>query len=165
MYNCIFLLDVKDYSIFPLILVGIALVLIIFIKGLKKKDEINNTIKDENVNMSDSQPIKNEIPIANNTNVVNNSSVNNYNFLMHVEDVFTITGRGTVVTGHVESGNVHLNDEVDIICSAGMRKSTVTGIEMFRKSLDYAQTGDNVGILLSSINRDEIQRGDKIIKM
>ena len=73
MYNCIFLLDVKDYSISPLILVGIAIVLIIFIKGLKKKNEINNTIKDENVNMSDSQPIKNEIQDANISSVVNNS--------------------------------------------------------------------------------------------
>ena len=81
-------------------------------------------------------------------------------FLMPVEDVFTITGRGTVATGRVERGTLHLNDEVEIIgIKEDTQKTVVTGIEMFRKLLDEAQAGDNIGALLRGINRDQIQRG------
>ncbi len=81
-------------------------------------------------------------------------------FLMPVEDVFTITGRGTVATGRVERGTLHLNDEVEIIgVKEDVKKTVITGIEMFRKLLDEAQAGDNIGALLRGINRDEIQRG------
>ena len=81
-------------------------------------------------------------------------------FLMPVEDVFTITGRGTVATGRVERGQLKLNDQVEIVGLSDEKKSTVvTGIEMFRKLLDYAEAGDNIGALLRGIQRTEIQRG------
>ncbi len=86
-------------------------------------------------------------------------------FLMPVEDVFTITGRGTVATGRVERGTLHLNDEIEIVgIKEETRKSVVTGIEMFRKQLDEAQAGDNIGALLRGINRTDIERGQVIAK-
>ena len=86
-------------------------------------------------------------------------------FLMPVEDVFTITGRGTVATGRVERGTLHLNDEVEIIgIREDVQKTVMTGIEMFRKLLDEAQAGDNIGALLRGINRDQIQRGQVLAK-
>ena len=86
-------------------------------------------------------------------------------FLMPVEDVFTITGRGTVATGRVERGTLHLNDELEIVgVKEGTQKTVVTGIEMFRKMLDEAQAGDNIGALLRGINRDQIVRGQVIAK-
>ena len=85
-------------------------------------------------------------------------------FLMSIEDVFTITGRGTVVTGRVERGQLKLNDEVEIVGLKDTRKSVVTGIEMFRKSLDYAEAGDNAGVLLRGISRDDVQRGQVLVK-
>ena len=80
-------------------------------------------------------------------------------FLMSIEDVFTITGRGTVVTGRVERGILKLNDEVEIVGLKDTRKTVVTGIEMFRKSLDFAEAGDNAGVLLRGINREDVERG------
>ena len=85
-------------------------------------------------------------------------------FLMSVEDVFTISGRGTVCTGRVERGQVKLNDEVEIVGLRDTKKSVVTGIEMFRKSLDFAEAGDNAGILLRGINREDIERGQVLAK-
>ena len=86
-------------------------------------------------------------------------------FLMPVEDVFTITGRGTVATGRVERGVLHLNEEVEIVgVKEETRKTTVTGIEMFRKLLDEAQAGDNIGALLRGIKREEIERGQVLCK-
>ena len=86
-------------------------------------------------------------------------------FLMPVEDVFTITGRGTVATGRVERGTLHLNDEIEIVgIKEETRKSVVTGIEMFRKMLDEAQAGDNIGALLRGINRTDIERGQVVAK-
>src|SRR6185437_2676269 len=86
-------------------------------------------------------------------------------FLMPVEDVFTITGRGTVVTGRVERGVVNVNEEVEIV---GIRptttKTTVTGVEMFRKLLDQGQAGDNVGLLLRGIKREDVERGQVVTK-
>ncbi|GFG73138.1 elongation factor Tu [Mycobacterium botniense] len=86
-------------------------------------------------------------------------------FLMPVEDVFTITGRGTVVTGRVERGVINVNEEVEIV---GIRpstmKTTVTGVEMFRKLLDQGQAGDNVGLLLRGVKRDEVERGQVVTK-
>ena len=80
-------------------------------------------------------------------------------FLMPVEDVFTITGRGTVVTGRVERGIVTVGDEVEIVGLRETKKTTVTGVEMFRKLLDQGQAGDNVGVLLRGTKRDEVERG------
>ena len=86
-------------------------------------------------------------------------------FLMPVEDVFTITGRGTVATGRVERGTLHLNDEVEIIgIHDDVKKTVVTGIEMFRKLLDEAQAGDNIGALLRGVQRTEIERGQCLCK-
>ncbi len=86
-------------------------------------------------------------------------------FLMPVEDVFTITGRGTVATGRVERGTLHLNEEVEIVgISEETRKTVVTGIEMFRKMLDEAQAGDNIGALLRGVQRTDIERGQCLCK-
>jgi elongation factor Tu len=80
-------------------------------------------------------------------------------FLLAVEDVFTIQGRGTVATGRVEQGKISLNEEVEIVGIRPTRKTVVTGIEMFNKSMQEAQAGDNIGALLRGIKRDEIERG------
>ena len=85
-------------------------------------------------------------------------------FLMPIEDVFTITGRGTVVTGRVERGSVKVGDQVEIIGIKETQTSVVTGVEMFRKLLDYAEAGDNIGVLLRGINRDQVQRGQVLAK-
>ena len=86
-------------------------------------------------------------------------------FLMPVEDVFTITGRGTVATGRVERGVLHVNDEVEIVgISEETKKTVCTGIEMFRKLLDEAQAGDNIGALLRGVQRTEIERGQVLSK-
>ena len=86
-------------------------------------------------------------------------------FLMPVEDVFTITGRGTVATGRVERGHLNLNDEIEIVgIKEETSKSVCTGIEMFRKTMDYCEAGDNVGLLLRGVDRDGIQRGQVITK-
>ena len=85
-------------------------------------------------------------------------------FLLPIEDVLTITGRGTVVTGRVERGVIHVNDEVEIVGIKDTQKSVVTGLEMFRKVLDYAEPGDNVGVLLRGINRDQVVRGQVLAK-
>ena len=86
-------------------------------------------------------------------------------FLMPVEDVFSITGRGTVATGRVESGVVKVQDEVEIVgLTDEIRKVVVTGVEMFRKLLDQAEAGDNIGVLLRGVQRDEIERGQVLAK-
>jgi elongation factor Tu len=86
-------------------------------------------------------------------------------FLMPVEDVFTITGRGTVATGRIEQGKVNVGDEVELVgIHPQTEKTTVTGVEMFRKLLDYGQAGDNVGCLLRGMKREEIERGQVLAK-
>ncbi|RPI67685.1 MAG: elongation factor Tu [Ignavibacteriae bacterium] len=85
-------------------------------------------------------------------------------FLMPVEDVFSITGRGTVGTGRIERGIINVNDEVEIVGFGLQKKSTVTGVEMFRKLLDQGQAGDNVGLLLRGVDKEEIERGMVIAK-
>jgi elongation factor Tu len=85
-------------------------------------------------------------------------------FLLPIEDVFTITGRGTVVTGRVERGQVRVGDTVEIVGIRDTQTSVVTGVEMFRKLLDYAEAGDNIGVLLRGINRDDVQRGQVLAK-
>ncbi len=89
---------------------------------------------------------------------------NNKPFLMSIEDVFTITGRGTVVTGRVERGQLKLNDTVEIVGIKPTKSTVVTGIEMFRKQLDYAEAGDNAGVLLRGISREEVERGQVLAK-
>ena len=85
-------------------------------------------------------------------------------FLLAVEDVMTITGRGTVVTGRVERGTLKLNDEVEIVGIKDTKKAVVTGMEMFRKSLDEVRAGDNAGLLLRGIDRDGVVRGQVLAK-
>ena len=85
-------------------------------------------------------------------------------FLMPVEDVFTITGRGTVATGRVERGMLKLNEPLEIVGIRETKSTVATGIEMFRKLLDFAEAGDNVGVLLRGVNRDEIVRGQVLAK-
>ena len=85
-------------------------------------------------------------------------------FLMPVEDIFSIEGRGTVVTGRVERGKLKVNDEIEIVGLRPTQKTTITGIEMFRKSLDYAQAGDNVGLLLRGQKKEDVERGQVIAK-
>jgi len=85
-------------------------------------------------------------------------------FLMPIEDVFSISGRGTVVTGRVERGQVRVGDEVEIVGFAPTQKTVCTGVEMFRKTLDYGQAGDNVGLLLRGIKKDEVERGQVVAK-
>ncbi|MGB9629291.1 MAG: EF-Tu/IF-2/RF-3 family GTPase, partial [Thermodesulfobacteriota bacterium] len=85
-------------------------------------------------------------------------------FLMPVEDVFSISGRGTVVTGRVERGVIKVGDEVEVIGIRPTFKTTVTGVEMFRKTLDQGQAGDNLGLLLRGTKRDEVERGQVVAK-
>lgn len=85
-------------------------------------------------------------------------------FLMSIEDVFTISGRGTVVTGRVERGKLKLNDEVEIVGLKETKKTVATGIEMFRKTLEFAQAGDNCGVLLRGISRSDVERGQVLAK-
>jgi elongation factor Tu len=85
-------------------------------------------------------------------------------FLMPVEDVFTISGRGTVATGRVERGKVKTGEEVEIVGMRATRKTVCTGVEMFRKTLDEGLAGDNVGLLLRGVNRDDIERGQVVAK-
>jgi elongation factor Tu len=85
-------------------------------------------------------------------------------FLMPVEDVFTIQGRGTVVTGRIEKGTIKLNEEIEIVGFKDTTKTTVTGIEMFRKEMDEGQAGDNAGILLRGIKKEDVQRGQVLVK-
>jgi elongation factor Tu len=85
-------------------------------------------------------------------------------FLMPVEDVFTITGRGTVITGKIERGKINVNEEVEIVGIRDKQKTTVTGIEMFRKLLDYAEAGENVGLLLRGTKREDVERGQVVVK-
>jgi len=85
-------------------------------------------------------------------------------FLMPIEDVFTISGRGTVVTGRCERGQVRVGEEIEIVGFAPTQKTVCTGVEMFRKTLDYGQAGDNVGLLLRGIKKDEVERGQVVAK-
>ncbi len=85
-------------------------------------------------------------------------------FLMSIEDVFSITGRGTVVTGRIEQGVLKVNDEVEIVGLRPTKKTVATGIEMFRKLLDEGVAGDNVGVLLRGIGKDEVERGQVLAK-
>jgi len=85
-------------------------------------------------------------------------------FLMPIEDVFSITGRGTVVTGRIEQGIVHTGDEIEIVGIKDTTKTTVTGVEMFRKILDQGQAGDNVGCLLRGTDKEEVERGQVLAK-
>ena len=85
-------------------------------------------------------------------------------FMMAIEDVFSIKGRGTVATGRIETGIVKVNDEIEIVGIRPTKKTVVTGVEMFKKNLQQGQAGDNVGVLLRGIERDDIERGQVLAK-
>ncbi len=85
-------------------------------------------------------------------------------FLMPVEDVFTISGRGTVATGRVERGVIQVGDEVEIVGMRATQRTVATGVEMFRKMLDQGEAGDNIGVLLRGVKRDEVERGQVLAK-
>ena len=85
-------------------------------------------------------------------------------FLMPVEDVFSISGRGTVVTGRIERGIIKVGDEIEVVGIRDTQKTTVTGVEMFRKLLDQGQAGDNAGLLLRGLKRDDVERGQVLAK-
>jgi elongation factor Tu len=85
-------------------------------------------------------------------------------FLMPVEDVFSISGRGTVVTGRIELGTIKVGEEIEIVGFGDTRKTTVTGVEMFRKEMDQGQAGDNCGILLRGVKKEEVERGQVLCK-
>ena len=118
-----------------------------FLFGKKESDSVD-------------QQLRNEAAMQHQEAVINENV--NGAFQMTVEDVFTITGRGTVVTGRITSGKININETV-INRNSGQRYM-VAGIEMFRKTLDYAQAGDNVGLLLRDATRDTVSRGDILIK-
>ncbi|MES0813182.1 EF-Tu/IF-2/RF-3 family GTPase, partial [Roseibium sp. SCPC15] len=85
-------------------------------------------------------------------------------FLMPIEDVFSISGRGTVVTGRVERGVINVGEEVEIVGIKDTQKTTVTGVEMFRKLLDSGEAGDNIGALIRGVGREEVERGQVLCK-
>ena len=85
-------------------------------------------------------------------------------FLMPIEDVFSISGRGTVVTGRVERGVVNVGDEIEIVGVKDTQKTTCTGVEMFRKLLDRGEAGDNIGALIRGIDREQVERGQVLLQ-
>ena len=102
-------------------------------------------------------------PVESNTNLTNDK---NYAFLMVIEDVFTITNRGTAVTGKIERGTIKVNDEVQIIgLNRKIITTTITGVEVLKKTSGYAEAGDNVSIILKDISREDVQRGYKLVKI
>ncbi len=147
----------KKSILVPIIIVVVLAIAAVFgaSKLMKKDTPVNN----DNTTNSNGNSTGTVDP---NTNLTYDK---NGAFLMAIEDVFTITGRGTVVTGRVERGTIKLNDEVQIIgLNHKIITTTVTGIEMFRKQLDYAEVGDNAGILLKDISRDAVERGQVLAK-
>ena len=126
----------------------------------KEKTDVEQYYEERNVQNAPNQTANN----FNTATPMNNYS-NSASFQFTVEDVFSISGRGTVATGRVSAGELHLGETVTLVKQNGMRRSVrVTGIEMFRKRLDVAREGNNVGLLVSDIDRGEIQRGDILIK-
>ena len=149
------------------IIAVIVIVGVVFVM-LNKKD--NKESKDTNTNTEVNTNSNSETNTNSNTSGsvdpnTNTSATADGAFLMPIEDVFTITGRGTVVTGRIERGTVKINDEIQIIgLDKEIKTAKVTGIEMFRKNLDSATVGDNAGIVLSGVTREDVQRGQVIAK-
>ena len=149
-----------------IIIVVILAIIVVFGAGklMKKDASVNNDTNNQQVQEKNTTN-SNE----NSTGTVDPNTNLTYDkdgaFLMSVEDVFTITGRGTVVTGKIERGTIKLNDKVQIIgLDHEIITTTVTGIEMSRKLLDYAEAGDNVGLLLKDVSREDVERGQVIAK-
>lgn len=144
-----------------IVVIGVTLV---FVLGKMKEKNQNNNIQNNNQVENNIEDTK-ENSDTNNSDNSSSQSNTEGSLLMNIEDVFTISGRGTVVTGKIERGEIRLNDEVEIVGLTETKKAVVTGIEMFRKQQDYATAGDNVGILLHGIERDDVERGQVIAKV
>ena len=160
----------KKSVLIPIIIVVVlVIVAIIGASKLMKKNTPNNDSNNNQQVQENNNSANNETNNDNSSNTEIDDSNSDYydkdgSFLMTVEDVFTITDRGTVVTGFVERGKVSLNDEVDIVGLKETKRTVVTGIEAYRKNLDYAEAGDNVGLLLRDVSRDQVERGQVISK-
>lgn len=162
----------KKSILVPIIIVVVLAIAAVFgaSKLIKKDTPVNNDTNNQQVQETNTTNNDNTTNSnGNSTGTVDPNTNLTYDkdgaFLMAIEDVFTITGRGTVVTGRVERGTIKLNDEVQIIgLNHEIITTTVTGIEMFRKQLDYAEAGDNAGILLKDISRDDVERGQVLAK-
>lgn len=162
----------KKSMLVPIILVVVLAIAAVFgaSKLMKKDTPVNNDTNNQQVQETNTTNNDNTTNSnGNSTGTVDPNTNLTYDkdgaFLMAIEDVFTITGRGTVVTGRVERGTIKLNDEVQIIgLNHEIITTTVIGIEMFRKQLDYAEAGDNVGILLKDVSRDDVERGQVLAK-
>ena len=148
-----------------LVIIGIIAGIVLLINQDKKEpanNETNNNSEVENNNETAEKDNNTSGKVEEGTNTTYDE---NGAFLFRIEDVFTITGRGTVVTGTVERGTINLNDEVQVI---GLDKeiitTTVTGIEVFRKNQDWATVGDNPGLLLKGVERDQVERGQVVVK-
>lgn len=143
-----------------LIILAIAIIGVVFYFGkdyIFKSDNSNNNNNQQNTN----PPNNNNQQTPDNGLVVPSSDA----FLFAIEDVFTITGRGTVVTGQVARGSIKVGDEVEIVGLGEKKTTVVTGIEMFREMKDEAVTGDNAGLILQGIGKDEVQRGQVVAKV
>ena len=162
----------KKSIVVPIIIVVVLAVAAVFgaSKLMKKDTPVNNDTNNQQVQETNTTNNDNTTNSnGNSTGTVDPNTNLTYDkdgaFLMPIEDVFTITGRGTVVTGRIERGTIKLNDEVQIIgLDHEIITTTVTGIEMFRKSLDYAEAGDNAGLLLKDVSREDVERGQVIAK-
>lgn len=155
----------KNNKVFMIIII---IVIIAIIAGIvlflnkDKKDSVNNNQNNisQMENNNENEDISSNVAEGSNT-----TYDENVDFLFKIEDVFTISGRGTVVTGTVEKGTINLNDEVQIIESnKEILTTTVTGIELFRKTQDYATVGDNASLLLKDVSRDQVKRGQILVK-
>lgn len=160
----------NKFIILILIIIVVAVAGFIYFKVVKTDNKENSN---SNTNINQNQQNNNSSDIffdsSNNSNNQNTSTSTEYDkdnsFLMAIEDVFTITGRGTVVTGRIERGTINLNDTVQVIgLKNEIQTTTITGIEMFRQNLDTATAGDNVGLLLKGIERQDVERGQVLAK-
>ncbi len=163
----------KKSILLPVIIVIVLAAVVVFgVSKLMKKDTSSDNIDDNNQQVQDNnkQPDDNKQPnnSGNGTSVIipnNNTYDKDGAFLMAIDDVFTITGRGTSVTGRIERGTIKLNDEVQIIgLNHEVITTTVKGIEMFNKAYSQAEVGDSVGLLLKNVSREDVERGQVVAK-
>ena len=145
-----------------IIILIIVIIIGIFVLKPKGGNDSNSNVESNSESNSNSNS---NMESNSNTTPINTNYDKDGAFLMSIEDVFTITGRGTVVTGKISRGTVKINDEIEIIgLNHEVKTTVVTGIEMFRKQMDSAQIGDNVGLLLKDVSREDVERGQVVAK-
>lgn len=159
----------KVWGVIIILIIVIAVFCIFMITNSSKENDDQNTnknqeVKNENQNSDDNKQTENEISNEDREDVIYNiESEENYdengNFLMYIEDVFTITGRGTVVTGQIQRGTVNIGDTIQIIGFDDEITTTVENIEQYRKDISSSKAGENVGILLKDVERTDVERG------